>query len=114
MEQNQNETIDFTDKEPSTETDTDINENTADDQVSPEENLSNGNKPRFHLNLHLFLIAAILIIAAVSVYRLNRWNKGTKLSDDTEDVDTSQFDIEVLDMILPMDSSSWKDMKMTV
>lgn len=59
----------------------------------------------FHVNLHFILIAAILLIAIVSVYRLYRWNKGVPLDTDTADVDTSQFDIEALDMILPMDSS---------
>ena len=120
MEREQNETIDFTDKSPSKdavmpgknsdETDTLGDANMADDSlnndgISQEEDSPSTGRPRFHLNLHIFLIAAILIIAAISVYRLDRWNRGTKLNDDTEDVDTSQFDIEVLDMILPMDSS---------
>ena len=62
-------------------------------------------KSGFHINLHIVLIAAILLIAIVSVYRLYRWNQGVPLDADTEDIDTSQFDIEALDMILPMDSS---------
>lgn len=66
---------------------------------------SKNGKPRFRINLHMILIAAIIIIAATSVYRLNKWNQGTKQEEDDEDIDTSQFDIEVLDMILPMDSA---------
>lgn len=62
-------------------------------------------KSGFHVNLHVILIAAILVIAAISVYRLNKWNQGTNASEDDTNIDTSQFDIEVLDMILPMDSS---------
>lgn len=62
-------------------------------------------KSGFRVNLHIVLIAAILLIAIVSVYRLYKWNQGVPLDTDTEDVDTSQFDIEALDMILPMDSS---------
>ena len=62
-------------------------------------------KSGFRINLHIVLIAAILLIAIVSVYRLYKWNQGVPLDTDTEDVDTSQFDIEALDMILPMDSS---------
>lgn len=89
MEQDQNKTIDLL---------------PIDDEPKQEEPSTGGGR-RFRFNLHIFLIAAILLIAAVSVYRLNRWNKGTKLNDDMEDVDTSQFDIEVLDMILPMDSA---------
>lgn len=62
-------------------------------------------KSGFRVNLHIVLVAAILLIAIVSVYRLYKWNQGVPLDTDTEDVDTSQFDIEALDMILPMDSS---------
>ena len=62
-------------------------------------------KSGFRINLHIVLIAAILLIAIVSVYRLYKWNQGVPLDTDTEDVDTSQFDIEALDMILHMDSS---------
>lgn len=58
-----------------------------------------------HVNLHIILIAAIFLIAIVSAYRLYKWNKGVPLDTDTPDVDTSQFDVEPLDMILPMDSS---------
>lgn len=61
-------------------------------------------KKGFHFNLHMILIIAILLIAAISVYRLNRWNKGTTI-ENNDDVDTSQFDVEALDMIIPMDSS---------
>ena len=67
--------------------------------------MEKNNKSGFHLNLHIILIAAILLIAIIAVYRLYRWNKGTPLDIDTEDIDTSQFDIEALDMIIPMDSS---------
>ena len=58
----------------------------------------------FKINFHLVLILAIVIIGAISVYRLVKWNQGTELEDNT-DIDTSQFDIETLDMIIPMDSS---------
>lgn len=61
--------------------------------------------PGFHVNLHIILIAAILLIAVVAVYRLNRWNKGTTVDTDTEDIDPSAFDVETLDMIIPMDAS---------
>ena len=64
---------------------------------------SRPQKPGFHVNLHIILIAVIVLIAAISVYRLNKWNKGTTI--DTDDVDPSAFDIETLDMIIPMDAS---------
>ena len=111
MEQDKNETTDTTNQNQEFSTETDIPEAEMNDAGSapPEESdaeaSSNGGKSHFHLNLHFVLIAAILIIACVSVYRLIRWNQGTKLSDDPEEIDTSQFDIEVLDMILPMDAS---------
>lgn len=57
------------------------------------------------LYFHIIIIAVILLIGAVSIYRLVKWNQGTQLDSDTEDIDTSQFDIETLDMILPMDSA---------
>lgn len=57
--------------------------------------------------VHIAIIALILIIAGVSVYRLYRWNSGAT-SDreaDIEQVDPSEFDVEVNDMIIPLDSS---------
>ena len=62
-------------------------------------------KPSRKINPHLVLIAVILLIAAFSVYRLVRWNQGTAAPEDDVPVDTSQFDVETLDMIIPMDSS---------
>lgn len=94
MENKENEIIDTNLETPEDET------ASTEDNAVPET-----HKKRFHVNLHLVMIAAIIIIAAISVYRLNRWNKGTILEDDGENIDTSQFDIEVLDMILPMDAS---------
>lgn len=111
MEQDKNETIDITkeNQDFSDETNTpeaEINDTGNAQAENPdEENSSDNGRSHFHLNLHFVLIAAILIIACVSVYRLIRWNQGTQLSDDTDEIDTSQFDIEVLDMILPMDAS---------
>ncbi len=71
------------------------------DAISAEES---PRKKKFKPNLHLILISIILIIAAVSVFRLIRWNQGTVIEDDTQ-VDPSEFDVETLDMIIPMDSS---------
>lgn len=62
-------------------------------------------KTGFKINFHIVIIAAILLIAAFSVYRLNRWNQGTAIADDGVEVDPSQFDVEALDMIIPMDAS---------
>ena len=63
-----------------------------------------GGKKGFKINMHLVLIAIIVLIAGISVFRLVRWNQGTTLEDDIE-VDPSEFDVEKMDMIIPMDSS---------
>ena len=63
-----------------------------------------GGKKGFKINMHFVLIAIIVLIAGISVYRLVRWNQGTTLEDDIE-VDPSEFDVEKMDMIIPMDSS---------
>ena len=62
-------------------------------------------KGKSQVVIHLILVAAILLIAGIAVFRLAKWNQGTQLDTDTEDIDTSQFDIETLDMILPMDAA---------
>lgn len=77
----------------------------SENSLEPNQETRKVSKSGFHINLHFILIAAILLIAIVSVYRLYRWNQGTPLDTDTADVDPSQFDIEALDMIIPMDSS---------
>lgn len=63
------------------------------------------NKSKSQVIIHLILIVTILLIAGIATFRLVKWNQGTKLDSDIEDIDTSEFDIETLDMILPMDSS---------
>lgn len=77
----------------------------SENSLEPDQETPKVSKSGFHINLHFILIAAIFLIAIVSVYRLYRWNQGTPLDTDTADVDPSQFDIEALDMIIPMDSS---------
>ena len=64
-----------------------------------------GRRPHIQLSLHLLLLAIILFIGGFSVYRLVKWNQGTKLEKIDPNEDTSEFDIEVNDMIIPMDSS---------
>ncbi len=68
------------------------------------ENAVEETKRPFRLNFHLIIILAILVIVAVSIFRLMRWNQGTTIEDDPS-VDPSQFDVETLDMIIPMDAS---------
>lgn len=59
----------------------------------------------FHINLHFILLAVIIFIAAFAVYRVYKWNQSGEQLEIDPDVDTSEFDIETLDMILPMDAA---------
>ncbi|MCR5503284.1 MAG: SGNH/GDSL hydrolase family protein [Lachnospiraceae bacterium] len=63
-----------------------------------------------NLIIHLVLIGAILIIAGVAIFRLYRWNNsGTSDPEaDIEQIDPEEFDIETLDMIIPMDASRFE------
>lgn len=59
----------------------------------------NGNA--FHLNWHIVLLAAILIIAAISIIKLVVWNIGTKSNYDPDNL-AEGYDIEALDTIIPL------------
>ena len=80
------------------------------DSVPPSEEKAagSGRQPHIQLGLHLILLAVILFIGGFSVYRLVKWNQGTKLEKIDPNEDTSEFDIETNDMIIPMDSSRLK------
>lgn len=56
---------------------------------------------QFHLNLHIVLLSAIVIILLICIYRLYKWNKGTP-SDYDPNFQTTEFDVEVLDSIFPL------------
>ncbi len=75
------------------------------DEFDLPEKAARPKKSNLHINMHILLITVIVLIAAVSVFRLYKWNKGTALDTDTGDIDLSQFDVEALDMIIPMDAS---------
>lgn len=70
-------------------------------------NSTNQNKPvkkkkrGFHLNIHIILIGLILIIFGIAVVKLMIWNKGETIEIDP-DADTSEFDVEALDSIMPL------------
>ena len=51
--------------------------------------------------MHIVLTASILIIFAVSAYKLYKWNKGVP-SDYDPNYITTDFDIEALDNIIPL------------
>lgn len=58
----------------------------------------------FHINIHVILISLIVLLLGISVFRLYRWNKGEKIYVDPN-ADTSQFDVEALDSIMPLPPS---------
>lgn len=58
-------------------------------------------KSGFHVNLHLILLAAIVVVIGYSAYRLYKWDKGTP-SDYDPNYQTTDFDIEVMDNIIPL------------
>lgn len=73
--------------------------------------MKDNKKKQSPFNLHIILILAIILIAGIAVYRLVRWNKGIDINDlnaGLEEIDPSEFDVETLDMIIPMDASAFE------
>ncbi len=58
-------------------------------------------KKGFRINIHVILIAAIVLVLGISVFELIQWNRGERITLDPNE-DTSMFDIEVLDELIPM------------
>ena len=56
---------------------------------------------KFQINIHMILLAAIVLIAGFSAYRLYQWNKGVP-SDYDPDYQTTAFDTEAMDNIIPL------------
>lgn len=61
----------------------------------------NGRGGRFHVNIHIILLCAIVLIIGFSAYRLYIWNKGVP-SDYDPNYQTTDFDIEAMDSIIPL------------
>lgn len=53
------------------------------------------------INIHVILLAAIVLIIAFTAYKLYSWNKGVP-SDYDPNVQTTDFDIEAMDSIIPL------------
>lgn len=70
----------------------------------------NAGDRKFRLNVHIVLIAAILIIGAVSAVKLIIWNIGTKSDYDPENL-AEGYDIEALDTIIPQSEASLAALK---
>lgn len=56
---------------------------------------------KFHLNLHIVLLSAIVIIIIICAYRLYKWDQGTESTYDPN-FQTTEFDVEALDSIIPL------------
>ena len=56
---------------------------------------------RFPINIHMILLAVIVLIAGFSAYRLYKWNKGVPSNYDP-DYQTTDFDTEAMDNIIPL------------
>ena len=52
-------------------------------------------------NIQLILLAAIVLVIGFSAFRLYKWNQGTP-SDYDPDYQTTDFDIEVMDNLIPL------------
>ncbi len=61
-----------------------------------------GKQGGFRVNLNLILLAAIILVIGFSAYRLYRWNKGNVISDYDPNNQTTDFDIEVMDNLIPL------------
>ena len=74
-----------------------------DQNQQPKKNDTEAKKPdrHFPINIHIIILAAIVLIVGFSAYRLYKWNKGVP-SDYDPDYQTTDFDIEVMDSIIPL------------
>lgn len=61
-------------------------------------------KFEFHINIHIILISLIVVMLGISAFKLFKWNQGETLDIDPM-ADTSEFDVEALDSIMPLPSS---------
>jgi len=57
--------------------------------------------PRVQISLHIIFLSLIVIIIGVIAFKLYKWNKGVPIEDDP-DFNAEDFDIEVLDSIIPL------------
>ena len=57
--------------------------------------------------VHIVLLTAIVVVIAIGAIQLYRWNTGaiSNREADIEQIDPAEFDVETLDMIIPLDSS---------
>lgn len=66
-----------------------------------EENTSSKGR-RFPVNIHMVLLAAIVLIIGFAAFRLYLWDKGGERIQYDPTQDTTEFDVEALDSIIPL------------
>ncbi len=82
------------------------NENERNHEQTPE---GSREKKGFRLNIHLVLLAVIILMMAVAGYRLLRWNKGHDSDYDPDAPQTTEFDTEPLDVYFVLTPDKLKD-----
>lgn len=65
------------------------------------DNTTDKKEKGFHINIHIIILGAIVLIAGFSAYRLYKWNKGVP-SDYDPNYQTTDFDVEAMDNIIPL------------
>lgn len=66
------------------------------------EQKSDGSKKPFHINLHIIFLSAIAIIVIICAYKLYKWDQGVQFEGYDPNDQTTDFDVEVLDSIIPL------------
>ena len=85
--------------------------------MSEKREVSSGKKRRSKrrkkasINIHVILLALIVIVFAVIAFKLILWDKRERLGTELENDDTLSFDTEPLDSIFPLDASGGKKEK---
>lgn len=73
-------------------------------QPEIEETTEQEQSRHFHINIHVIILGVIVLLVGFSAYRLYRWNKGVP-SDYDPNYQTTDFDIEAMDFIIPLASN---------
>ena len=76
---------------------------TTEELEDTEEMEETGESRRFSINIHLIILCVIVALVGFSAYRLYVWNKGVP-SDYDPNYQTTDFDIEAIDNIIPLSS----------
>ncbi len=77
-----------------------------DDEDEDEDDEDDFDEPKkIHVNFHVVLLSLILLIFAVTVFKLFFWDNRVREDNEIESDTTLSFDTEPMDSIVPLDSS---------